>query len=366
MRMCAFCKGRNNSNFEECESEECELCRGMSARLDGMIGEAVAKIPKYWKTFAISTGMPAKIMAAEEDTWDYGLGESIKNDFNRRIVEAVAGKTGLEYSPLKADGRIVFDFAKNETRTENSDIFIFGKYKKMRAGLAQSEWACKSCNGKGCGKCGFRGVMYDSVEAVLCEAAKRIYGAKDAELHASGREDVDVVNSAGRAFVLEIREPKEGKKGLGEFRRKVNGANEGVQVLDLRYVTNSEVALVADSHFDKAYEAEIEVEGLEEKDYAKILELNGKILEQRTPWRVAHRRADKVRKRRILDLRIIEEEPLRLRILAEAGTYIKEFINGDEGRTRPSIAEALGKNAKCIKLSVVGIHDEFLNDILGE
>jgi tRNA pseudouridine synthase 10 len=31
-----------------------------------------------------------------------------------------------------------------------------------------------------------------------------------------------------------------------------------------------------------------------------------------------------------------------LRITAETGTYIKELVHGDQGRTRPSVAELLG------------------------
>lgn len=365
MRLCLFCKNRNISNFPECKDEECELCKGTSARVEQMIEEALGLIPKEWKKFAISTNIDPKIMAAEENVWDYGLGKSIKHDFNKRIADAICKRTGMDYDSLHVDGKITLDFVKNEVRVENANIFIFGRYKKYRTDLAQSEWVCKKCNGKGCEKCGFNGVMYNSVEAIMCEAAKEIYGAKDGELHASGREDVDVINIAGRPFVLELRKPKKGKLTLREFAHKVNEAKKGVEVQDLHYVSNLEVALVADSHFDKVYEAEVEIEGFEEKDVEKIAELGGKIIEQRTPERVAHRRKDLVRKRRILKIEVLETKPLRLRIRAEAGTYIKEFISGDKGRTKPSISEILGKNAKCIKLSVSEIYDDFIDEVLG-
>lgn len=376
VELCGFCKKRNNSKFTECENEECRICKGASAKLERMIVEAVEKIPKGWKSFAISTEIPREMMAREEEIWDFGIGESVKNDFNKRIVSEIAKRTGMDYDVLKSDGKIIFKFAKNEIKIENSDIFIFGRYKKFRTDLAQTEWTCKNCNGKGCEECDFEGVKYESVEAIIGKNAKEIHKAKDAELHASGREDVDALNLAGRPFVLELRRPEMGKIDLQTLQERVNGANEGVEINDLRYASNSEVALVSDSHFDKAYEAEIEIENFEKNDLEKIASLKGAILEQRTPMRVKHRRSDIVRKRKILDLKIVEKAKLgtgdrkpgtlTLYILGEAGTYIKEFVSGDGGRTKPSVSGALGKDAKCIKLSVVEIYDEFLGDVLGE
>lgn len=390
--LCAFCKKRNGSKLPECGDGKCHVCRGACAKLREMIGEAAGKIPEEWKSFAISTGIPRDMMGREEEVWDSGLGESMKSDFNRRIVGALVEKTGLDYDVLKADGKITFDFrnfvseswpserrrtdiGKGEVRIANSDIFIFGRYKKFRTDLAQTEWTCKKCRGKGCGECDFEGVKYESVEAIIGKCAKEIYGARDAELHSSGREDVDALNLAGRPFVLELRKPANGKmkneNGLEILRDKINNpgkgdsgeGGEGVEIGDLRYVSNSEVALVSDSHFDKAYEAEIEVGGgLAGGDEEKILRLKGTTLRQRTPHRVKHRRSDLVRKRKILDLQILGKNPPKLYVLAEAGTYIKEFIGGDEGRTEPSIAQVLGKKAKCIKLSVVEIHDDFLRE----
>jgi tRNA U54 and U55 pseudouridine synthase Pus10 len=46
---------------------------------------------------------------------------------------------------------------------------------------------------------------------------------------------------------------------------------------------------------------------------------------------------------------------------AEAGTYIKELISGDEGRTKPSISEFLGRPIKCTQLVVSGMKDSFLD-----
>ncbi|VVB98257.1 tRNA pseudouridine synthase Pus10 [uncultured archaeon] len=366
VKLCSYCKERNRTPLPECPDSECFVCRGASAKLEKMADEAAGKIPQGWKSFAVSTNVPREMMAREEAVWDYGLGRSVKDDFNRRIVAALAERTGLGYDFVKADGKVVFDFAKGEARLENADLFVYGKYKKFRSDIAQSEWTCKNCNGKGCEECDFEGVKYDSVEVIIGNAAKALYGAKDAELHSSGREDVDALNLAGRPFVLELRKPDRGKLQLKALADAVNTRESGVEITDLQYVSNGEVALVSDSHFDKAYEAEMEVEGgFAHEDAGKIMALAGSMLSQRTPHRVKHRRSDLVRKRRILGLRILGEKPPKIYVLAEAGTYIKEFISGDAGRTEPSVSGALGKKAKCIKLSVVEIRDGFLGDVLG-
>lgn len=100
-------------------------------------------------------------------------------------------------------------------------------------------------------------------------------------------------------------------------------------------------------------------------DYVlEIMEkLQGCTLAQRTPERVAHRRADKIRKRNVIetsnpsinvddDGKMIAEFSLR----CESGTYVKETVHGDGGRTQPSIASLI--KAKCTVewLDVADIH----------
>tara|TARA_B100000767_G_C19743499_1_gene527353 strand:- start:258 stop:1955 length:1698 start_codon:yes stop_codon:yes gene_type:complete len=104
---------------------------------------------------------------------------------------------------------------------------------------------------------------------------------------------------------------------------------------------------------------------LPNEDYVmEIMEkLQGCTLAQRTPERVAHRRADKIRKRKVIqtsgpsvgvnsDGVMIAEFSLR----CESGTYVKETVHGDGGRTQPSIASLI--KAKCTVewLDVADIH----------
>jgi tRNA pseudouridine synthase 10 len=74
--------------------------------------------------------------------------------------------------------------------------------------------------------------------------------------------------------------------------------------------------------------------------------------------RVLKRRPDLVRERRVvaLEWRRLDGRTLELTVRAQAGTYIKELLSGNEGRTRPSVAEVLGVPAECAELDVIAIH----------
>ena len=91
----------------------------------------------------------------------------------------------------------------------------------------------------------------------------------------------------------------------------------------------------------------------DEKTILDIIEkLEGVNLAQRTPERVAHRRADLVRRRKVIETRDADVEinedgkiSVEFTLRCESGTYVKETVHGDDGRTQPSIASLI--KAKC-------------------
>ena len=69
------------------------------------------------------------------------------------------------------------------------------------------------------------------------------------------------------------------------------------------------------------------------------------LLSQATPLRVLQRRANLIRDKTIFKIhtQYIAEHYFLLFLHAQAGTYIKEFVHGDLGRTSPSLGSALEK-----------------------
>lgn len=92
-------------------------------------------------------------------------------------------------------------------------------------------------------------------------------------------------------------------------------------------------------------------------------ELNEKLggfpleIHQRTPLRVVHRRSNIVRIRNILfcNATIIDDHHFMLHLGTDAGTYVKEFVHGDLGRTVPSVGLLLGCKADILELDCEGI-----------
>jgi len=75
---------------------------------------------------------------------------------------------------------------------------------------------------------------------------------------------------------------------------------------------------------------------------------------------VAHRRANKIRERKIYncELESVEGSIARLTIETQSGTYIKELVSGDSGRTTPNISEMIGIPCKVKELDVIEIKGE--------
>jgi len=362
MRLCEICNAANGNSFEV---GPCHICNDKAMQTDRMVDAAAGLLSaESIASFSLSTVMPKDWLTREEDVWDVKMkkSQSIKNFLNRMISTSLEKKTKLGYEN-DGDCRIIFDYEKGAVQLERNDLFVFGRYKKLVPGLSQSRWICSKCEGKGCDRCGGKGKNYESVEERIGEPFKRSLDAQGYVLHASGREDVDATNTAGRPFVLEIKNPKKRALDLDALALEIAGSCE-VAVEDLGIVGRNFVEIVTESHFDKTYEAEVEFgRPVSEGDIELMKSLQGRTIAQQTPKRVAHRRANLVRHRKISGIEVANAMGSRitLRIKAEAGTYIKELISGDEGRTVPSIAELLGTRAECRKLAVTEIDDGFLD-----
>lgn len=326
-----------------------------------MIEEA-KKLLAGTREFSISTKIPKDWLIREERIWDVKLGqESIKNRLNKTISAALPGSYVVD-----GEMRVIFDYSDGSVKLQRNELFVFGRYKKHTAGLSQSRWICQKCNGKGCKECNGKGRHYESVEERIGEPMRKAADGEAYVMHASGREDVDATNSAGRAFVMEVKNPKKRELDLEKLEKDIAGTGE-VSVEGLRTISRRQVELVTESHFDKTYEAEVGFgRELSSSDIKKIKEIEGKTLLQRTPKRVAHRRADMVRHRKVkrLDVKNVKERNATIIVKAEAGTYIKELISGDDGRTSPSIAAVIGTGAVCTKLDVKEIDDSFLDFVI--
>jgi tRNA pseudouridine synthase 10 len=304
---------------------------------------------------------------------------SLKNSVNSEIAEKIAKAAGKKNDQRSADASFEFDFTAKKATARPMQLYVHGHYIKLARGFCQSRWHCSECGGKGagaqaagggkgeaCPSCSGSGMNYPSVEDEIGKALMAAFCAQGCTLHASGREDVDVrCLGNGRPFVMELAAPKRRAADLRALERGF-GKNGNVRAIGLRFVHKGFIDSVCNSHFEKEYEAIVSADrALTASDAKKVAALSGTALSQHTPTRVLARRSDMLRTRTVykISAEAIDGGKLRLRILAEAGTYIKEFIHSDAGRTKPSVSSALSCRAACDSLDVVAIRDYFLETV---
>lgn len=259
-----------------------------------------------------------------------------------------------------------------QSQAPRAKIFIEGRYRKLVRDLPQTVFFCPECKGhprrrRKCEKCeGFGKLTRDSVQELIAWVIGKAFGTRKNKFHGAGREDMDVrMLGDGRPFVLELVNPKQFGLDLAELEAEVNRRNEGrIELLGLHYSDKPRVVALKESKHAKEYGALISVEGDPDAAKAKLEEHLAKrvTVKQRTPERVAHRRADLFRERwiELVSVGIPEDaEPgqLSITLRTEHGTYVKEAISGEGERTLPNITEWAGAPCRCIELDVLAILD---------
>lgn len=191
---------------------------------------------------------------------------------------------------------------------------------------------------------------------ILCTRTNSDLLLSDAKFIASGREDVDVqMLGRGRPFALEIRNPDISVPSAGLLRKieaQVSSQSDGkVSVKDLQLVKKKDVIEnLKDEEKEKTkkYRAVCCCSRPLTTQFMDSLnqQFRQTTLQQMTPIRVLHRRPLATRSRTIFEMQLLpvhdSEHTFTLILTAESGTYIKEFVHSDFGRTSPSLSDLIG------------------------
>ena len=59
-----------------------------------------------------------------------------------------------------------------------------------------------------------------------------------------------------------------------------------------------------------------------------------------------------------MQAKLLNAHFFELHVLASAGTYIKEFVHGDLGRTVPNVGQILGTQADILQLDVTNVFED--------
>ncbi|BBN04522.1 tRNA pseudouridine synthase 10 [Marchantia polymorpha subsp. ruderalis] len=238
-------------------------------------------------------------------------------------------------------------------------VFVGGRYLKFSRNVSQSRWLIEEERmGEG------------SVQEIIGDVVMPFYKADNYKFHAAGREDIDVrMLGTGRPFIIELlnarRIPSASEIEKAEL--DINGQKEGwVKVKGLRQVGIEVCALMRQGEVEKQKEYVAVVwldRPVTQADFKRLSDLKELEIQQKTPVRVLHRRSPLIRPRTIHWMRC---EPIKgsenyflLQLCTQAGTYIKEFVHGDLGRTYPNVGSLLDCAADILQLDVMDVKMEF-------
>jgi conserved hypothetical protein TIGR01213 len=307
-------------------------------------------LEKYeFSSFLVGSEASASILEMEKKIASpFNSYESIKKEFNREFGKVLFNLLRKDVDLSNPDIIITVSLDYLSYRKWIKSLYIRGKYRKLVRGIPQTRWVDDS--------------IQTSVEEIIGKPAAEASGATNFYLHAAGREDVDVLMlGSGRSFVLELSSPEKRSIDLNEIARKVN-SSKTIEISDLLFVPRNEVAEVKESRHDKTYMVSVTAGETINRDLMQsvISQITGKVIYQRTPLRVSHRRADLIRERTVKNASIVrlDENQAIIEITAEAGTYIKELVTGDGGRTNPSLSSLYGSDLRVAALDVTDIKTE--------
>ncbi|KAL3340759.1 hypothetical protein AABB24_029071 [Solanum stoloniferum] len=212
-----------------------------------------------------------------------------------------------------------------------SSTYIGGRYLKYSRNVSQTRWVIDD-----------ERMGEASVEEIIGGAILPIFQGDNYKFHAAGREDIDVrMLGTGRPFLVEI---------------------QNVRVKNLRAVGSQGWDLMREGEAEKQkqYAALVWISRpVSDEDLQTISSLKELKVAQKTPIRVLHRRSPLEREKIIHWMQVERvsgsSQYLLLHLCTQAGTYIKEFVHGDFGRTQPSIGSILGCRTEILQLDVTDV-----------
>ncbi|KAK8775779.1 hypothetical protein V5799_030878 [Amblyomma americanum] len=196
-------------------------------------------------------------------------------------------------------------------------IYLAGRYSKYSRLLSQTPWIL---NGKR--------IMESSVQELITDVVNKHIPNEKIMFSSSGREDVDVrMLGRGRPFVLEIFKTKKTTFTVADMEaieQEINANTKDISVSDLQVISKDMTQVLKDGE-----ESKRKRRNLAERE--------------RTVYEMSLEPLEGVKD---------GEHRFYLRITTQAGTYIKEFVHGDFGRTVPSLGTYLNMDADILELDV--------------
>ena len=350
--------------------EYCPFCEDLFLEIDLIADRIISSVDgAEFSKIQLGIHFSKDHVAAEEvlrstlaATGSRPLKATLSDAIQSAVSERLPGITWVKERP---EVMLLFDTLTLGVNADLRALFLYGRYRKLERGIPQTRWPCRACRGRdgGCESCNGTGQQYPySIQSLVCEPMVETSGATSDSFHGMGREDLDVrCLGEGRPFVAELKSPLRRTLNLEKLTKNINKAAEDqIEIHGLRFSNRAEVSRIKETKAEKSYTIcfTSNHELTDDEVATRIQSLSGQVLEQQTPQRVAHRRADKVRQRKVVSIEniLITDDDIQFDVRCESGTYVKELVHSDEGRTTPSVAALLEADCEVIWLDVKDIH----------
>jgi tRNA pseudouridine synthase 10 len=332
--------------------------------------------------FPLETALPDIPFSLLEDflssrEWStYSIGVRVRDPLQKeRIAKAVKNRIGnhpvfrgkvigLEFPDME----IILDEVERQVVIQVLPVIITGKYTKLTRTIAQTRHYCYECKGIGrkhggvCPICkGEKVLTKESVQELIAPFFQNAFSCGEVLFHGAGREDVDVrMLGDGRPFALTLENPLKREANMQALKEEINRSLKNkVELFELKVGIPADVVFITRNYHTKRYRALVESKGpIDVAQLQSFLDQKMDVI-QTTPTRVEKRRVMKERPHWITLEKAtqVDAHHIEVELHASAGCYIKEFISGDGGRSKPSLSAWLNADCLCKELDVLEIVD---------
>lgn len=313
----------------------CTVCAGIMQRIPSLRDAARAAIGPH-ACYDIQIELPASVAASDNATIDElrcAPSCLLKNHLKAALamsLRRVRGAPVLRVTVIERSFRCSLQWP---------NLYVTGRYLKASRRVSHARF--------------MPGVRpASSVEGELTAAFSSLIPCADVRFASAGREDMDVrMLGTGRPFCVTLVSPSPSGGAAQTTSDLISQLLPSLppDVVCGYGVSASNLSLTLDEpdmspRHTKEYECVVScARAVTDTMLARVDAIDDLPLRQRTPARVAHRREMMDRDKRVLSARAtrICDSAFVLRLATSTGTYIKEFVNGDFGRTVPSLAAVL-------------------------
>ena len=274
-------------------------------------------------------------------------------EFVRGILETTPYTEMMSTELMPTPEKAVDELCHFDIKCNHESLYLAGRYNKYSRTLSQSPWIIDGVK-----------KASTSVQEIIHSHVTVAFRPDTIKFASSGREDVDVrMLGSGRPFLLEIVNPRKvtfNDSECADVCKSINGSTRDIAVNNIKMVDRATVNILkaGEEEKEKYYSALIwSSKPLTDGSILFLNNITDLTITQKTPIRVLHRRSLASRQRIIhtLHVNLIDDHHFRLDLSTQAGTYIKEFVHGDFGRTLPNLCELMGHQVDIVVLDVTDI-----------